>query len=386
MTIELPQELIDTILDDLAADPDSSSCIKTCALVCSAWVPRSRLRLFNTCLLNSHTISVFSDLLRSTHCTFLPHVRNIQIDFKALPSSRFSNEFALDLRSLTGVRSLEMTLEIGTVHAIGSIFFRTAFSSVTRLVLDGLITLPSLISTLCLFPNLHSLRIHLATYRTASYASSVATTQAAPPPALVSLALCANSVRPILAWLHTTEHLFRIRSLKLPSLWRHEVAAVCQTLQRLGLGGTLRHLHCLDIPLTWLLPSPSESLPLFDLSFYPSLHTLVLRDSAYPDDMLRCITQLAAPSLECLIFDLDIPSYRCFNWAALDDFLDRYSRFQDLRSVVFIQFTNYTDPAEDKFLRDVLPLLAASGVMRTKWLRKFENFSIDIMERVADAA
>ncbi|KAJ6460893.1 hypothetical protein C8R45DRAFT_1080941 [Mycena sanguinolenta] len=384
MTIDLPQELIDTILDDLVADSNSSSYIKTCALVCRSWVSRSRLCLFKTCRLDYYTISVFSDLLRSPDCTFLPHIRNIQIDFKGLPSSRFDDEFALDLRSLRGVRSLEMTLQIGTVNTIGSIFFRTAFSGVTRLVLGGIITVASLISTICLFPTLQSLQIHQATIRTGSYAGSDPTTQVTPPPTLLSFALCANSVRPILDWLRTAEHLPKVRSLKLPSLWRHEVPAVCQALGRLG--GTLPHLHYLDIPLTWLLPSPSGSLPLFDLSLYTTLHTLVLRDSAYPDDMLRCITRLAATSLECLVFDLDLPSYRRFNWAALDDFLDRYTRFQHLRSVVFIQFTNYTDPAEDQFLRDVLPLLAASGVLRTKWLRKFATWSIDIMQQVSDTA
>ncbi|KAJ7231268.1 hypothetical protein B0H12DRAFT_1239989 [Mycena haematopus] len=369
MTIHLPQELIDAILDHLAGDSDPFFMMNY-SLVCRTWVPRNRLHSFETCRMNSRTISVFADLLRSEDCTFLPHVRNVYIDFRGLPP-RFDDEFAANLRRLTGVRSLEMTLKIEAAQTMEEAFLRTAFPNITRLILTGLIALvPQLISTICLFPALQSLQIRLTRYPTWSYSATGSLMYTTPPPMLHSLSLCANTVGPILTWLHTAGHLPAIRSLKLPPMWAHEVSTLCAALQPLDMAF---HLHHLDIPLTWLL-RPFGSLLLFDLSLHPALHTLVLRDATHPYDMLPCITQLAAPSLECLVLYLDLPSYRRFNWAALDAFLHQSCRFQRLQSVVFIQIINYTDPGEDGFLREVLPMLAASGVLRTKWLRLLQDW------------
>ncbi|KAF8218336.1 hypothetical protein K438DRAFT_1953148 [Mycena galopus ATCC 62051] len=368
MIIELPQELIDTILDHLASKSAPSS-LKACSLVCRAWVSRSRWHLFETCILNSRTISVFSHLLRSPDCTFLLHVRTIQSDFTDVPYSKFDHEFAADLRGLVGVCTLEIKFNTATV---GGAFFRATFSNITRLVLTGRIAIVPLISTICLFAALQSLQILLTRSRTYTFPACAMPASATPPLGLRHLALCVDSAAPILAWLHTVGHLSEIRSLKLPTIWLHEVPIVNAMLQHHD--AAHHHLQRLDIYLTWLIPAPSGSLTLFDLSAFHSLHTLVLRDSTFPGDMLRCITQLAAPSLEHLVFQLDFPSYRYIDWAALDAFLCRYLRFSHLRNVVFVQTISYTDPSEDRFLYKMLPMLAASGVLQTKWLRLFQDW------------
>ncbi|KAF7377748.1 hypothetical protein MSAN_00197800 [Mycena sanguinolenta] len=234
MTIDLPQELIDTILDELAADPSSSSSRKNCALcalVCRAWVPRSRSHLFETCwLCTSCRISEFRDLLRSPYCTFLPHVRNIGTDSDSELSRMFDDQFAADLRGLTRVCSLQMTLDTGPADSI-IVFFYTTFPSITRLILSGTTTLVQLVSTICLFPELQRLQIDL--FIPSPTSASVTKMSKTPPPALHSLALCGRSVGPILAWLHSVGHLHKIRCLRLPCLIMREVE-VYQALQNLS--------------------------------------------------------------------------------------------------------------------------------------------------------
>ncbi|KAJ7350755.1 hypothetical protein DFH08DRAFT_644137, partial [Mycena albidolilacea] len=70
-----PQELIDEILDYLADDKYS---LRTCSLVCRAWVLRTRACLFESCRLSRerHVVG-FGEVLQSPNCTFLHHVRSM---------------------------------------------------------------------------------------------------------------------------------------------------------------------------------------------------------------------------------------------------------------------------------------------------------------------
>ncbi|KAF7368976.1 hypothetical protein MVEN_00224000 [Mycena venus] len=371
MTIELPAELIDAILDHLARDFTS---LKACSLVCRAWVVRSRSHLFETCSLAPNNIIGFCSLLHS--CTFLHHIHSLDL-FREVPHQ--NDHWFSDIDSLcrlTGIRVLQMTAKFVDASTLEQTFFSTkfltAFPNVTHLVFSGLAhnalrqQLVPLLDMICQFPALQDLHIR----RISPHLLFSATT-AIPPRELCYLTLCTHSVGPILAWLHAAGHLRHVRSLKLPSMWHHEVP-----FANAAFGSTL-NLHCLDIPLTWLLPPVQwryAASPFFDLSLHLNLHTLILRDSTYPDDMMQALTRLDAPSLlECLAFALDLPSYRCFQWAALDAFLACPTRFPRLRNVVFIQTINYTVPKEDAFVRRVLPLLKSSGILHTKWLRLFET-------------
>ncbi|KAJ7318096.1 hypothetical protein DFH08DRAFT_789912 [Mycena albidolilacea] len=130
MTATLPQELIDAILDHLAGDPPS---LKACSLVSCAWVPCTRLHLFKTCTLNPRTVSDFSGLLRSPHCTFRLHIRSIHLP-RDIPTSTLHNKFddpafAVDLRGLTGVRALELTLNTRPRAPCPTVHLRTWVSS-----------------------------------------------------------------------------------------------------------------------------------------------------------------------------------------------------------------------------------------------------------------
>ncbi|KAJ7716351.1 hypothetical protein B0H14DRAFT_3012946 [Mycena olivaceomarginata] len=338
MTTNLPQELLDVIIDHLAGDFSS---LKACSLTSCAWVPRTRLYLFEICSLTSATVFGFSIILRSPHCTFLPHIRSIHV----------SGDVELIFK-----RTHEEVAKLAHTSIL------TAFPHLTRLSLTNvpMPTVVQLVDTIALFLSLEELHLALVCPLSAFIKSMIVKL---PPRALHSLTLCRYSVGPILAWLHAAEHLPKIRSLKLPSLWRHEVPIVCVPLEHLRNAGALNHLRLLDAPLVWLLGGASDTAPLFNLSDHPALHTLILQDYAFPYEMLSSLMQLVAPSLECLTFDLDLPSYRRFDWGSLDAFLASSGAFKRLKRVVFLQTIGYTEPRED----------AHRGMLQTKWLRLSEK-------------
>ncbi|KAJ7714463.1 hypothetical protein B0H14DRAFT_659017, partial [Mycena olivaceomarginata] len=75
MTTQLPQELVEAILDHVADDFHS---LKACSLVCHAWLSRSRWHLFKTYYLMSNMISGFCEVLRAPGCTFWPYINALK--------------------------------------------------------------------------------------------------------------------------------------------------------------------------------------------------------------------------------------------------------------------------------------------------------------------
>ncbi|KAF8206382.1 hypothetical protein K438DRAFT_1578301 [Mycena galopus ATCC 62051] len=136
MTIELPQELVDTILEYLQSDTSS---LKACSLLSQAWVPRSRVYLFETLSLDPEIILDFRDLLRSPSCIFIPHVRTLKVyrPHRHQNDACF-NEIAADVRRLN-VTTLNMQLSCVVNTTNADAFFRTglaaAFPNVTHLTL-----------------------------------------------------------------------------------------------------------------------------------------------------------------------------------------------------------------------------------------------------------
>ncbi|KAF7326361.1 hypothetical protein MVEN_02622400 [Mycena venus] len=361
MDIQLPLELIEEILHYLAKD---SRGLKTCSLVCRALVFRCRSYLFKTCRLTPNNIFGFCCLLRSPDCTFLSHVYAIHaVRHHWHQHDRWFNAIAVDMRRLTGVRALEMTLTVVDVSNADAFFrtgFVTAFLKVTRLVLNcnfGVQPTP-LIDMICLFPALQELCIHDMSGNLADPPAI-----AVPPPGLHSLELSVKPAGPILAWLHAFNHLANVDSLTLPPLKQHHAQTVRAALQQLG---GLLHF---DIMLTWLLGAfDADPSTVFDLSLHPNLKTLTIRDCSWgeseeldPNQMVQLMTRLVAPALESLALDVDLSLYQSLDWTVLDDFLSS-TRFPCLRKVAF-----KCRDSDRQFLRAALPLLEASGVLRMAW-------------------
>jgi hypothetical protein len=256
MTIELPQELIDEIFAHLAGD---SASLGACSLVCRAWVSSSRRLLFETCTLDDTTVLAFRDFLRAPQgCTFLPHIRKIKATrYTWNPNDYYFDEVATDMRRLTGVRTLELVLNVRTVAAPIDIDaylttgFVAAFPHVTRLECDfgGSHRSPApLVAMLCLFPALQVLDIR-DMFETLQDPPATAV----PPRGLHSLQLSMRATDPILTWLHTFNHLPNVNSLTLPFLQYTCLQVVHAALQQAR--GAIQHL---DINLTSLPGAPSH--------------------------------------------------------------------------------------------------------------------------------
>jgi hypothetical protein len=146
-----------------------------------------------------------------------------------------------------------------------------------------------------------------------------------------------------------------LRALKLPSLLRHPVPTIGAALQQARFGSSLQHLQRFNISLVWLLGTP----PFLDLAH----HGVLRSGKSDPSETLRSLTRLAAPTLECLPFELYLSSFRrtgSFDWTALDAFLVNLNASR----VVFLGTIDYTEPTKDAFLREMLPRAEAAGVLQ----------------------
>ncbi|KAJ6551565.1 hypothetical protein B0H19DRAFT_1073249 [Mycena capillaripes] len=362
MSIQLPQELIEEIVDHLAGDFAS---LKACSLVCRAWVFRTRSYLFETCRLEPDNIIDFYDLLRSPDiCTFLLHVRSVSADRHYWHhNDRWFNEITTRLHYLANVRTLELTLSV--VNAPGSGFFLragffAAFPHVTRLVIirgDFGIRPAPLIDTICLFRALQELEILDTSGRLSDPPAG-----AIPPPGMNSLKLSQQSLNTILAWLHTSKHLPNVNAVTLSPMRGVDLPVVRAAMQQLG--GALHHLdispHISAVVVNGALST------VFDLSLHPNLRTLAVRyvdfPWALPEDfdrrqIFQVLLEAAPPTLEQFWLNPALP-YRSFEWEALNALLSDPTRFPRLKSVVFGCTAN-----DCEFLRGALPLLEAAGVL-----------------------
>ncbi|KAJ7901584.1 hypothetical protein B0H13DRAFT_2027602, partial [Mycena leptocephala] len=264
--------------------------------------------LFEKCSLVPGNILVFRDLLQSPCCSFILHIRNISITREyAHPNDYCFNEIAADLRRLINIRTLRMQLSIFVdginADAVFHTGFFTAFPHVTHLTLAC-----SFLGDYLPPPPLVSVLSMFPALQTLRIRQSYSALDSAR--GLRSLEFGGSSVYPTLAWLNAVGHPPTVNSITLPLL-------------------------------------------------------LLAMDRLYPvlaNQLLQLITRLSAPTLELFTLEMDVSVYRNLDWAALDAFLSP-ARFPRLRKVVFdcSKLTISFDPYE--FLRGVLPLLEASGVL-----------------------
>ncbi|KAF8217838.1 hypothetical protein K438DRAFT_1747104 [Mycena galopus ATCC 62051] len=380
--MEFPQELVEEILDRL----DSES-LKLCSLVCWAWVFRTRSRLFRKCTIHPKTVLTVRDLLQSPNCTFLQHIRSLDVErHSRRHTDPVFNEIAAAHFVGIGIRELDLSLCFNGDYAIDCTGFLAAFPHVTRLrlmveVWRLEVQLP-LMAMISLFPALQELSIDWL--EDGSVSSSPPSVM--PPPGLRSVRLQGPSIAPILSWLHHSNHLPKIESVTLSHLNHSNVdilfeldltefSIVRGALQQLG--GALRHFN-IDLYRAhpeyrayaprFLCPSEpptADPFAAFDLALHPNLETLTIHDDTGrdrdPKALLRFIKSLAAPNLERLALHLN---FRCDNsdWAALDAFLAP-ARFPSLHSVTFTCHMLWQHEEPHEFLHTKLPLLVASGVI-----------------------
>ncbi|KAJ6466963.1 hypothetical protein C8R45DRAFT_481853 [Mycena sanguinolenta] len=399
-SLRIPQELVDRIIDNYACD--DVHLLKTCSLISRAWAWCSRSHLFKKLpdLIPQNVLSL-GELLRSPHCTFLSHVRSISaLRYTWYLNDRYFNQIVADLPRLASVRTLEIPLRTvyptdpdAAEHAFYHTGFVTAgvptvmhlvftaFPRVTRLRLSSLLEPTMVIDLICLLPALKELCLQSGynidmRRRGMDPILADPPLNAVPPRGLCCLELSGDAVGFILAWLNATEHLPNVSSVKLSSEIEYADVPILQTaLQQLGEHGALHHL---DISLYSL---GYGALAIFDFSKHLNLKTVAICDVGWvgPYDlevgqMLKLITKLAAPTLECFTLDIDLSLYQTIDWSVLDAFLCQ-ERFPRLRTVKIqdqyprVRTISDTDidyhSEQHKFLPGVLPLLETAGMLQT---------------------
>jgi hypothetical protein len=235
----LPGELIDIIIKCLLPDRRA---VKTCSLICRAWVPWTRLHLFYRIRLYKSTFYEFLHLLRSPHCTFPPYVHDIQFNWQLAEIRSSDHHLLLDV--LNGQHAWIP----GHNGVIKHSFFHNARVSAMKAISGN--TSSHIFNMVRLFPAVENLGLFLYGFQ-----EKVTECNWLPPvsPALTSLVVVCNSPEPrspalphewenFLKWIYR-EGICGIRKLYLGlgSSWDMEgIQALLKTQ-----GSALRHLHAI---------------------------------------------------------------------------------------------------------------------------------------------
>lgn len=251
MAFELPQELWDEILDNLAGHRQA---LMACSLVCRSWVPRSRTHLFETIALKPRNIQALAQLLRLPEkCTFFPHVSSIVASrYSWNENNTYFNSISDRLKHFSSVRSLTLRMTVDITHYTVQDFhsgFISSFPTITTLVLYCEFSgKPApLADMISLFPSLQRLEIRAMS----ECRFSVASRFSVPPPDIRHLYLFKYSAAPILSWLHSLNLLHTIETLSLIQFSYADAPILRKSLAQIG--GSLQHLK-ISMPWAHSLP------------------------------------------------------------------------------------------------------------------------------------
>jgi hypothetical protein len=198
----IPQEIIDQFIDHLH---NNGEALKTCALVCRAWVPSSRYHLFGDVdiwVFQHDRFSNFIGHLDHPLCTFAPSVRELGLSTSTstadgsplhLQADGFGPDWADPLipylAKLTSVKSLLVHKIGGRTFGWKPLFKSASFvAQITRLSLldPEFMTFEDCMDTIHHFPSLESLEYCPSDYDQ-RIAPSVPAFQGSPPPSLRTL-------------------------------------------------------------------------------------------------------------------------------------------------------------------------------------------------------
>jgi hypothetical protein len=205
----IPQEIIDQFIDHLYNDWEA---LKTCALVCRAWVPSSRYHLFGHVNIRVSECARFSDLIGHLDhplCTFAPSVRRLFIfadDEHPTPIDLrpgWVDPLIPYLTKLTSVKTLVAYKIGGRTFGWEALFKSAPFvAQITRLTLldPKFMTFEDCTDTIHSFPSLESLGYCHPYYSDQGTLPSIPAFQGSPPPSLRTLNTVSFSPTTQLIW------------------------------------------------------------------------------------------------------------------------------------------------------------------------------------------
>ncbi len=171
-----PAEIVDGIIDsvhrfpypprnDPRAKPKDERCLalKSCSLVCRAWLPRSRYHLFRTTTVSFLNHTVFMRLITSPNCSFLSFIDTLVLkegynvnwndSGSDTPFSRVDGPQCIWLRKALSTATLPIIPYIRKLHIITGAFHVISNEDCTKnlLLLSSLTSLTHLALIECIF-------------------------------------------------------------------------------------------------------------------------------------------------------------------------------------------------------------------------------------------
>ncbi|KAJ7472694.1 hypothetical protein FB451DRAFT_301323 [Mycena latifolia] len=351
----LPLEITDHIIDLLASQPVKKlrGNLAACSLVCRDWNRRSRSHFFSDCrlLVRYRNTAAFGELLRSPHCTILPHVRRLTMENNG---ACIFDTIKEELKLLTGVESLKLSGSNWAVHGSAPRRgFMASLPTVVELDVDceTLGDFDHTLLVICAFPTLRRLTLpHIpmplgcrehdslfAPYPPYTPPAWIRPTEhLIRPAALSSLSISAPATIPILHWLNWTGSCRLTRlELDLPSetkSWNIPPLAQFLYIAR----ASLEHLK-----LSSAAAELENIAHVLDLSNFKNLRTLCFDNLfqyaglSLEGALVSIVRSLASRLLESVSFLFD--DHKLFAripWSEIDDFLSS-SDFPNLQFVRF---------------------------------------------------
>ncbi|KAJ6561769.1 hypothetical protein B0H19DRAFT_87523 [Mycena capillaripes] len=278
---DLPSELTDQILDYVVVKKVRDN-LASCSLVCRQWTHRSRFHFFSDCrlLLHYHNACAFAELLRSPHCTILPHVQQLTMVNNGDCHLAF-DAIKEELGLLVNVESLKFS---GTSWAVHGAAPKRGFMSSLPNVVELEIDCPNVgdfdhaLMIICAFPSLR--RLSVRQFSIAGQHQPLPPYPPYTPPAYLSpplvsrLAISAPTLIPLLHWFNSAAS---------QCVTRLEISVSADALKPEHIPPLLRYLRSLshsleDLKFVFLdyprILAPSVFQELSDLGHLKNLRTL----------------------------------------------------------------------------------------------------------------
>jgi hypothetical protein len=228
--VNLPPELLDTVMDNLQSDTTS---LIACSLVCKAWLPSARRHIFATMQL-SHPERHFCQFLKScSRSAIIPFIRHLDIVGKYMYTQNL-NECLPQLVEFTEVNSLTLSyIRWYILDAQTKVAFFSNFATIVRLSLSQIDfkSFWEFAQFVCAFPCMETLVVESALW---GEPFSIASTTLRLPSNLRTLDLRGCSKLDLMNWFLSFEKTPALHTVHLQGIWNNQTEGIGRFLQALG--------------------------------------------------------------------------------------------------------------------------------------------------------
>ncbi|KAJ7509722.1 hypothetical protein B0H11DRAFT_1960807 [Mycena galericulata] len=360
----LPPDVLELLFDEFQSGPSSGGDnVAVCGLVCKAWLPSSRARLFATVVLRERNTKSFLDIVETASHPIQNFIRTLRLIIRS--KDTFIKECSEKLGPFPNATTVYIDADIGKwIPRIQEFkFFPDKFPRLANLTLESSdhnsFSTYHILLAITDCPTLESLEVIGQGFNPID--DRVPESFQSFPPLLHTLHLempMSGNIFEVLYELEEPEiDLPVLSSLSMQDAWPQDRSFLGRYLY--SNGSTMHHLR-FDCSSESMFGDPSA------LRYCKALRHLDLRfdTSKVPGTLLNILQNLRSPSLATInVMDPDHRAGKSVarqadKWEAVDKALAE-ERFESLKC---LSFTG--TPAHEEKLRQAMPLCAARGVLR----------------------